>query len=198
METRAQIVTAAHKLFLERGYLPTTIRAVADAAGVAEKTVYLAFNNKAALLDGVIDAAISGGEQHARQTLQDQTTTLDAPPEILRAFSQTAAAIMEHTARVLSMAESAATIDPELADLGERGHVAMRQRFEGVAAALSAYGALAPGVSESHAAATIYALANDSVYLRLTDGYGWNSDDYADWLEHVLTAVLTDRTTENR
>jgi AcrR family transcriptional regulator len=33
-------IAAAHRLFLERGYFPITMRAIADTAGVA-KTLYL-------------------------------------------------------------------------------------------------------------------------------------------------------------
>jgi AcrR family transcriptional regulator len=190
-QTRLRIVNAAQELFLQRGYVSTTMRAIADAAGVAEKTVYLAFANKPAVLDAVIDNAISSAEPNAIPTAPDQAATSDAAVAILRSFSQTASAIMERTARVLAIAESAATADPELGKLRERGHTAMRERFEAVAAALNTRGALAPNVSQSHAAATIYAIVNEAVYLRLTDGYGWSSQDYAQWLELVLTAALT-------
>ena len=44
------MVKAAYKLFCENGYLGTTIRAVADDAGVAVPTVYYTFGTKAALL----------------------------------------------------------------------------------------------------------------------------------------------------
>lgn len=199
METRERIVLAAHELFLDHGYFPTTVCAIADAAGVAEKTVYLAFSDKAAILDAVIDAAISGTDPSPRpQATQDRPPSQDAWGGILRDFSHTAAGIMQRTARVLAMAEAAATIDPALADFRARGHGAMRQRFEGVAAALDARRALARGVSESRAAATIYAVANEAVYIRLIDGYGWSSQDYALWLEHVLTAALTERTVKRR
>ena len=47
--------------------------------------------------------------------------------------------------------------------------------------------------AEEDAAATIYALGNDSVYLRLVDGYEWTAEDYARWLERLLTRTLTDQ-----
>lgn len=58
---------------------------------------------------------------------------------------------------------------------------------------MKAKGALAKGVSEQEAAATIYALASDSVYLRLIDGHGWSTDDDARWLGRVLNAALLDK-----
>src|ERR1700733_3375526 len=58
--TRARIITAAARLFLDRGYAGTTMRAVAADAGVALPTVELAVGTKARLLKAVIDTAIAG------------------------------------------------------------------------------------------------------------------------------------------
>lgn len=189
-QTRGRIVAAARALFLDDGYFPTSIRAIAAEAGVAEKTVYLAFKNKAALLDAVIDAAIGGAEEPVPFATQREAALASPPGEILTRFGEVSAGVMERTAHILAMAEAAATIDPELAPLRERGHTAMRDRFGEIAAALHTRGALAPAVSEPQAAATIYALANDSVYLRLTDGYGWTAQEYGRWLGSVLAAAL--------
>ena len=46
--TRARIRDAAARLFVERGYVATTMREVASAAGVGERTLYDAFPTKAA------------------------------------------------------------------------------------------------------------------------------------------------------
>lgn len=190
-KTRERIVAAASSLFLKHGYFPTSIRAIATAAGVAEQTVYLGFKTKAALLDAVIDAAIGGGDPPAAFAIQRQEVIASPPGEIVTRFAEMSAGVMERTARVLAMAEAAATIDPELARFRERAHAAMRAVFGQVATALHAQGVLATGISEQQAAGTIYALTNDSVYLRLADGYGWSAQEYGRWLGHVLTAALT-------
>jgi AcrR family transcriptional regulator len=192
-DTRLRIVEAAHSLFLSRGYFPTTMLAIANEAGVAEKTMYLVFKNKAALLDAVIDAAIGRAQEAVSWDEQPAAVTSSPPREMLLRFAEVSAALMQRTARVLAMAEAAASIDRELAQFRERGHAAMRTRFAGIAAALKAEGALAEGVSEQEAAATIYGLASDSVYLRLVDGYGWSTDDYARWLGRVLNSALLGR-----
>jgi AcrR family transcriptional regulator len=189
-QTRTRIVAAARSLFLEAGYFPTSIRAIAAEAGVAEKTVYLAFKNKAALLDAVIDAAIGGADQPVPWAEERESILASPPSEILARFGEASAGVMERTARVLAMAEAAATVDPELAVLRERGHTAMRSQFRRIAAALRGHAALAKGISEEQAAATIYALANDSVYLRLVDGYGWSAQQYGRWLACTLSAAL--------
>lgn len=51
---RKQILDAAIQVFAERGFHRTTIRDVAKAAGVADGTIYNYFENKIALLLGIL------------------------------------------------------------------------------------------------------------------------------------------------
>lgn len=52
---RNQILDAATKVFAEKGFHRATIRDVARAAGVADGTIYNYFENKTALLLGLLD-----------------------------------------------------------------------------------------------------------------------------------------------
>ena len=54
-ETRRQILAAAHKLFIERGYAGATIEAIATEAGVAPETIYAVFKNKKKILVNLIN-----------------------------------------------------------------------------------------------------------------------------------------------
>ena len=61
---RQHILEAAIRVFAERGFQRTTIRDVAAAAGVSDGTIYNSFENKAALLRGVLDplqGVVAGG-----------------------------------------------------------------------------------------------------------------------------------------
>src|SRR5262245_20306739 len=46
LQTRTDIADAAVALFIERGYVDTTMEAVAEAAGVSRRTAYRYFPNK--------------------------------------------------------------------------------------------------------------------------------------------------------
>src|SRR5438105_2521719 len=63
--TRLEVVLAAKRLFEAQGYAATTMNAVASEAGVALKTVYLAFETKARLLRAVWDLALKGDDSDA-------------------------------------------------------------------------------------------------------------------------------------
>lgn len=99
---------------------------------------------------------------------------------------------MDRTARVLAIAEAASRHRSRARATSQAQPRRSRdaRAVDAIAAALSSSGALARGVSEHAAAATIYAIVNDSVYLRLIDGCGWSTETYAVWLEHVLTTAL--------
>src|SRR3954449_438495 len=55
-QTREEILRAARRLFAERGYTRTSVRDVADAAGVSPQTVYDSIGSKQALVARLNDA----------------------------------------------------------------------------------------------------------------------------------------------
>ena len=52
---RNQILDAATKVFAEKGFHPTTIKDIATEAGIANGTIYNYFENKTALMLGILD-----------------------------------------------------------------------------------------------------------------------------------------------
>ena len=63
-DTEERILVAARTLFLRDGYAATTLAAVADAARVGHRTVYVRFGTKAAL-EALAERLTALGEQHA-------------------------------------------------------------------------------------------------------------------------------------
>ncbi len=61
-ETRDALLTAAHQLFVTRGWLATGMRDVAAEAGVATETVYAYFSSKRDLFKAVVDVAVVGDD----------------------------------------------------------------------------------------------------------------------------------------
>jgi len=62
-ETQRHIAETARALFLDRGYGATSIRQIADAAGVAVQTIYNAFEGKPAIVARIADMAIVGDDE---------------------------------------------------------------------------------------------------------------------------------------
>lgn len=60
---------AAQQLFSEGGYAVTSVRSIAERAGVAEQTVYNAYGDKPSMLRGVIERVVVRHEPDRRRRL---------------------------------------------------------------------------------------------------------------------------------
>ena len=101
--TRRAVLDAARELFIQRGYVATTIGAIAAHAGVSPETVYATFKNKRALLSQLLDVAIAGDdapvpilERSWVQQLRDQAD----PQRRLQILARNGRLILERTAPV--------------------------------------------------------------------------------------------------
>ena len=62
LETEHRIMDAADALFAERGYVGTSLAAIAERAGINPRTLYKVFDSKVALLSRLVDVAIVGDQ----------------------------------------------------------------------------------------------------------------------------------------
>jgi AcrR family transcriptional regulator len=58
--TRVAVVEAARTLFLERGYIATTIEAISDLSETPQATVYRLFSSKLGILKALLDLSRRG------------------------------------------------------------------------------------------------------------------------------------------
>src|SRR3954454_14147981 len=176
LQTRRRIRAEAEALFLRNGYAATSMKQVAEEAAVAERTLYLNFPTKAALLNEIIRVAVRGHDRDEPLAAGEGFRALVAAPpgRLLHEFARMTTALMARTARVLAIGEAAATVDPALGDFRDRGHAATRSDMRGVADALADRGELAPEITPQRAADTLFAVAaNEGLYLRLVEECGW-------------------------
>ena len=82
--TQRRIVAAGHDLFVEQGYAPTTIDAIAAHAGVSRKTVFTSVGGKAAVLKLAWDWALAGDDEPVpmadRPDVQAHASRAGSPP----------------------------------------------------------------------------------------------------------------------
>ncbi len=64
--TREHILRTARRVFESEGYATTSVAALAAAAEVSSKTVYLAFSTKSGLLRALWDVALGGEDDLQR------------------------------------------------------------------------------------------------------------------------------------
>lgn len=189
------MVDAARALFLERGYVATTIDAVSERADVPAPTVYRLFSSKLGILHALLDTSIGGDDQPIPvQQRTEVVALLDEPDArtLLAGFVGIAVAINVRSNDLYQILWSASASDPAAAALFADYQ---RQRAEGqgrFARSLAAAKALRPGLRERDAADLIHALASPELYRLLVADKGWTIRRYERWLLETLMAQLLD------
>lgn len=195
VNTRRRIRASAEKLFLRDGYAPTTMLKIAAEAGVAEKTVYLAYPSKAALLNEIIRVGVRGDDTDLPLTRRDSWDAMlnsESIEQLLARVAAESTELMKRAARVLSLGEAHATSDPQLAKLRDRAHANIRADMRQIATELQARQGLAPGLNIDRASDILFAfVANESPYLRMTDECHWTPQEYTQLIHSLVRALLT-------
>ncbi len=111
---RVQILDAAIKVFAQRGFHRTTIRDVAKAAGVADGTIYNYFENKTALLLGILNR-LNETERRAEDLAQVADTDIRA---FFRQYLRHRFAVLSQGGpEVFQVVLSEVLVNPELREL---------------------------------------------------------------------------------
>lgn len=194
-ENHARIITAAGELFLERGYVGSTVPAIAARAGVAVETVYRAANGKAGLLAAAVQAALAGGPERAAVPVEEREgirRVIDEPDarRQLLAYAATQPGVWSRVGPLLRVLDEAAAADEELAQLklahAEQRHTGLR-RF---ASLLADEGALRADLTVDRATDVIWTLCAQSTFESLVTARGWTHREYREWLGDTLADAL--------
>jgi AcrR family transcriptional regulator len=184
--TRDEILRAARHLFAERGYARTSVRDIAQTAGVSAQTVYDSVGSKQALvasLNDLIDAEadIAGLARAAAES--------DDPSELAATNARITRSILEHCGDIVHALVTGAAAEPELAAVlaeGQRRHVEGAGRIVGLLRQLDALGSIDP----DEAVETLAAITDVRFALVLQESYGWSLDRLESWLAATSRTLL--------
>src|SRR4051812_19563741 len=153
--TRRQILEAAERLFREQGYAAATMAAIAGEAGVALKTVYLAFETKSGMLRALWHLRLRGEDDGVPVPQRAWYQAVLAEPDPARQLQGLAAAsreVKERAGWLFEAIRGGAAVDPDIAELWERIQVEFRDVLTPIVQSLRDKGALRQGVDVEHAA----------------------------------------------
>jgi len=162
-------------------------------AGVALKTVYLAFGTKAGLLHALGDVRLSGDDQPIPVTDRPWYRQLlhgDDPQLLVRTAARQSRVTKERSGDVLRIIRQAAVTEPALAELWDRIETEFRAVLAGIAERLDALGSLAPGVDATSATDLLWTLNHPDTWYLLVRQCGWTADRYEQWVGETLSAQL--------
>jgi len=191
-------VTAAGKLFRDRGYTATSIPLIASEAGVAVETIYRGFGSKAGLFRAVIEAVLAGGAGRAevpveaRPAIRAVIEEPDPRRQVLL-YAATQPGIHRRSGSLLRALQGALATDPDLRDLWDQME-AWRLEGQGrFVAMLADRGRLRAGLSFEAARDVVWTLCSLAVHDLLVVNRGWTPERYQEWLAAALVRELLPR-----
>jgi AcrR family transcriptional regulator len=191
--TRQRIIAAALQLFLDRGYIATTVEAIALEACVAPATVYQAFGTKQAILAAALDATIAGDDEPVAVLDRDwvgHARRQRNPKRQLRLVVAGACEIAARTAPLKEVLRDAAATEPAVRPLVGEDHERRRLTQEGLVQLLVERRPLRAGLDLRRAVDTFFAVVNSSTYQLLFGHCGWTPVQRQDWLVELLEREL--------
>src|SRR3954468_18234240 len=118
--TRRQILEAAQRLLERQGYAAATMAEIAAEAGVALKTVYVAFETKSGVLRALWHLLLRGDDETApvgERRWHLEVIEEPDPARQLRLNARNSRAVKERAGAMLGVIRDAAPADPDIAAL---------------------------------------------------------------------------------
>jgi AcrR family transcriptional regulator len=191
--TRAAVIEAAGELFVEQGYLGTSVQAIADTAHVSRATVFNSVGGKLELLRAAFDVATVGDDEPIPLPERPQALAVRAEPDPQEAVAGYAAMVTAVSSRVAHIYEAfrcAAGVDPRVRVQWTQ---IQQERFggaKGFVEILSAKGPLREGLTPEEAADLVWVLIDASLYHRLVVERSWSTSRFQAWLTATMQTQL--------
>jgi AcrR family transcriptional regulator len=188
------ILASAGRLFVEKGYLGTTLAAVAATAGVSVQTVYNVVGGKSALLKAVYDVTLAGDDEPVamgdRPIFRAMQEAGDGR-EMLALYSGIARQLSERLLPLVTkLLAQAASGDPDLQSFADTIENERATGTANMARLISERFGLRAGLSVQDAADILWTLTSPDLTDRLVNRRGWSWDKTEAWIASVMADAL--------
>jgi AcrR family transcriptional regulator len=191
--TRRDILEAAQRLFERQGYAATTMAAIAAEAGVALKTVYIAFETKSGVLRALWNLRLRGDEDEApvgeRRWYLEVVEEPD-PERKLRMAARASLAVKLRIAPLLEVIRSAAPTEPDIQALWSRIGTEFHANQRVIVESLGEKKALRRGLDVARATDILWTINHPNLWQLLVGERGWSPEQYERWCGDTACAQL--------
>ena len=189
--TRSRILDAASELFLDAGYARTTMKDIADRAGVARDTVHAVFGSKAQVLTALIDVRLvpDGSVANVRE-LPDSLAVRDEADQRrqVQLLARFLTRLSVQLRPVFEILRTASAVEPEMAAVFAEMDQFRLVNMQTYAKWIAANGPLR--MTTRKAAEAIWVLASPDVGRMLCDQLGFSQVQHERWLADALERTL--------
>jgi AcrR family transcriptional regulator len=191
--TRREILDAAQRLFEGQGYAATTMAAIAAEAGVALKTVYVAFETKSGVLRALWNLLLRGDEDGvpvADRPWYREALDEPDPERQLLLVARNSRQVKQRIGAVLEVIRAAAPTDPDIRALWDRIESDFHANQHVIVESLETKGALAPGLDVNRATDILWSLNLSNLWQLLVVERGWTPEQYEQFVGDVARSEL--------
>jgi AcrR family transcriptional regulator len=184
---------AAQGLFERDGYVATSMAAIATAAGVSLKTVYLVFETKSGLLRALWHLLLRGEQDTlpvGEQSWYRDVLAEPDPERQLRLNVSNSVTVRARAGAILDVIRSAAPADPDTGALWARIQTEFHDNQRAIVQSLADKDALGVGLTADAAADILWTLNHPNLYALLVRDRGWSPERYERWLGDILCTQL--------
>lgn len=188
---REATLSHAQTMFLEGGFVATTVEAIAKRAGVSAATVYKTYGGKAGLLRELCAHAVAGeGPVPAHDRSDALRTTTDDPHKVVAGWARLLAEVTPRLSPLLLVLATAAKSDPGAAALHADLDADRLERMTRNAEFLAKCGHLRVDVSRDEARDVLWLCSSPELYDLLMVRRGWSADRFAVFVADMMAGAL--------
>lgn len=191
--TRLLIIQTAARLFIQDGYVATSVDAIAEAAGVSRATVFASVGGKKVLLKSAYDLALVGDDEPIPFPERPRSLEVRGEPDPRRLLALYVGLITEMYARLAPIYEAvrgAASADREVREVWDSIGLERRIGADRLISLLLARGGLRDGLDPAGGADLMWALNDPGLYHLLVNRRDWTPPRFEAWLTATMQEQL--------
>ncbi len=191
--TRREVIDAATRLFIEKGFVATSIDEIAQAAGVSRATVFTSVGGKPTLLKTAYDVALVGDDEPVpmpqrpwAQGVRRATTA----ERMLDAYADLVTLVAGRLGAITDAIRGAAGADADVRQVWIKIQDERRVGAGNIVRFAIERGGIREGLDPEAAADVVWLLNDPSLYVRLVTERGWTPEAFRNWVADTLKRQL--------
>jgi AcrR family transcriptional regulator len=187
LQTRADILQTARRLFAERGYAATSVNDIAEEASVAVQTIYARLGSKR----GIVTALLEVIDQEAGvPEAAAAITTASTPEDVLRTQNRLTRDLQERCGDIVGALIAAAALEPEVEQVVAEGLRRHRHGARFTVDRIAELGGLRHDLPPDHAIALLSAATAHDAWYELVHAHKLTWDEAEQALNDALARAI--------
>jgi AcrR family transcriptional regulator len=187
LQTRADILQTARRLFAERGYAATSVNDIAEEASVAVQTIYTRLGSKRGIVMALIDVI---DQEAGVPEAAAAVTTGSTPEEVLRAQNRLTRGLQERCGDIVGALIAAAALEPDVEQAVAEGLRRHRHGARLTINRIAELGGLRHDLTPDHAAAVLSAATAHDAWYELVHAHNLSWEEAEQTLNDALARAI--------